>query len=107
MKIPFLAAVVLYINETKPDLTDAVLAAVGPQIQSAVVTGAWRDFKLRLRFIACLQVLFEGEGAFPLLDELFERAVDLQTASSEDVWNIIPLSSTIRPRTNLQICPSP
>ena len=47
--------------------------------------GAWREVKLVLRFLACLQGLLEGEGVFPILEDLFSRAVDLQTASSEDV----------------------
>lgn len=38
-----------------------------------------------LRFLACLEGIFEGEGMLPLLDELFSRAVELQTASDEDV----------------------
>lgn len=29
--------------------------------------------------------MLEGEGVFPVLEELFSRAADLQTASSEDV----------------------
>lgn len=41
--------------------------------------------KLVLRFLACLQGVLDGDGVFPILDELFSRAVDLQTASSEDV----------------------
>ena len=47
--------------------------------------GAWREVKLVLRFLACLQGLLDGEGVFPILEDLFSRAVDLQTASSEDV----------------------
>lgn len=53
--------------------------------QEKLETGNWRIFKLLLRFLACLQGLFEGEGIFSVLDELFSRAVDLQAASSEDV----------------------
>ena len=29
--------------------------------------------------------MFEGDGIFAILEELFNRAVDLQTESSEDV----------------------
>lgn len=46
--------------------------------------GLWRDAKLLLRFLGCLQILFEGDGIFATLEELFGRAVDCQTASSED-----------------------
>ena len=41
--------------------------------------------KLYLKFLACLQACLEGDGVFPLLEELFSRAADLQTASSDDV----------------------
>ena len=53
--------------------------------QDYLEAGQWREVKLVLRFLACLQGLLEEDGIFPLLEELFSRAVDLQTASSEDV----------------------
>lgn len=53
--------------------------------QDYLEAGHWREVKLVLRFLACLQGLLEEDGIFPLLEELFSRAVDLQTASSEDV----------------------
>lgn len=56
----------------------------GESLQVALDDGEWREVKLLVRFLSCLQGLFEGEGVFPLLEELFARAVDLQTASSED-----------------------
>ena len=42
-----------------------------------------------------MQDILEGDGVFPILDELFSRAADLQTASSEDVSER-PLLSPIR-----------
>ncbi|ODH48126.1 hypothetical protein GX48_05721 [Paracoccidioides brasiliensis] len=84
LKIPFVAATVLTANTMKPELAAEVLKKVGEIAQSHIKAGNWRDVKLVLRFLACLQGLFEGEGIFPLLEELFSRAVDLQTASSED-----------------------
>jgi nuclear cap-binding protein subunit 1 len=47
--------------------------------------GSWREVKLLLRFLGCLQDLYDGDGVFAILDELFLRAVDLQVASPEDV----------------------
>jgi nuclear cap-binding protein subunit 1 len=38
-----------------------------------------------MRLLGCLQGLFEGDGIFPLLEQFFERAADLQMQSSEDV----------------------
>jgi len=84
-KIPFIAAVVLVINTQKPELATQVLIKAGEVAQSYIDAGAWREVKLLLRFLACMQGLFEGEGIFPILEDLFSRAVDLQTASSEDV----------------------
>ena len=54
-------------------------------MQEHLEAGAWREVKLVLRLLACLQGVLEGDGVFPILEELFSRAVDLQTASSEDV----------------------
>ena len=62
-----------------------VLVKSGECLQKYVDDGAWREVKLLLRFLGCLQCVFEGDGIFPVLEELFARAVDLQTASSEDV----------------------
>ena len=47
--------------------------------------GEWREVKLYLRLLGCLQGMFDGDGVFPILDELFSRAADLQMKSSEDV----------------------
>lgn len=58
-------------------------------IQEYLEAGHWRPVKLVLRFLACLQGLLEEDGVFPLLEELFSRAVDLQTASSEDVSTLL------------------
>ena len=84
-KIPFIAAIVLVINPSKPEIAQEILGKTGSVIQEHLEVGAWREVKLVLRFLGCLQGLLEGDGVFPILEELFSRAVDLQTASSEDV----------------------
>lgn len=84
-KIPFVAAVVLYGNAEKSSMAQDIIKSAGEKLQEALQAGQWRDFKLLLRFLACLSPLFEEDGVMPILDELFSRAVDLQTASSEDV----------------------
>ena len=66
-------------------MTGEILAKVESKLQSFLKAGQWREVKLLLRFLGCLQGLFTGDGVFPILGELFDRAVDLQTASSEDV----------------------
>lgn len=95
-KIPFIAAIVLVANSQKSEVAVEVLKKAGEAAQNYVNIGAWRELKLILRFLGCLQGLFEGDGIFPILDELFARAVDLQTASSEDVSIsiLIPMKRT-------------
>ena len=85
LKIPYLAAIVVVINRKKPEVTEEVLAKVGSNLQDSLKDGEWRRVKLLLRFLGCLQGSLQGDGVFPILGELFDRAVDLQTASSEDV----------------------
>jgi nuclear cap-binding protein subunit 1 len=85
MKIPFVAAITLVTHNLKPELGAEVLKKASELLQKYIDTGAWREVKLLVRFFGCLQAMFEGDGVFPLLEEFFARAVDLQTASSEDV----------------------
>ena len=66
-----------------------MLKAASEAAQKHIDAGAWREVKLVLRFLGCLQCIYEGDGVFPLLEELFARAVDLQTASSEDVSGLL------------------
>ncbi|MCJ1395246.1 hypothetical protein MMC18_008130 [Xylographa bjoerkii] len=83
-KIPFVAAIVLAANPQKPEVAQEMLSRAGKAFQEYLQAGAWREIKLILRFLACLQGLLEGEGVFSILEDLFSTAVDLQTASSED-----------------------
>ena len=85
LKTPFVAAVVLVINTLKQELVDEILARLAHAVEEKIGQGEWRGVKLYLKFLACLQSLLEGDGVFPLLEELFSRAADLQTASSDDV----------------------
>ena len=87
LKTPFLAAVVLVANTLKPEIVDLVLARLAKALEQNIAKGEWREVKLHLKFLACLQGCLEGDGVFPLLEELFSRAADLQTASSDDVSN--------------------
>lgn len=85
LKIPFVAAIVLLANVHKPELTTDVLAKIGESLQRQLDQGVWREVKLYLRFLSCLQGMLEGDGVFTILEELFSRAADLQMKSSEDV----------------------
>lgn len=85
LKIPFVAAIVISISPQKPEVVQELLNMAAKAMQEYLEGGHWREVKLVLRLLACLQGLLEEDGVFPLLEELFSRAVDLQTASSEDV----------------------
>jgi len=85
MKIPFVAAAALAAHNLKPELGSEMLSKASNALQKYIDSGSWRETKLLLRFLGGLQPVFEGDGIFPLLEELFARAVDLQTTSSEDV----------------------
>lgn len=75
----------MHANEHKPEVAAEILKRTADFCQEHVEAGNWRQVKLILRFLACLSGLYSDDGVFPILDELFNRAVDLQTASAEDV----------------------
>lgn len=85
LKTPFVAAVVLVGNTLQPGIVDIILSRIASSLETRIALGEWREVKLHLKFLACLQSCLEGDGVFPILEELFNRAADLQTASSEDV----------------------
>ncbi|KAI5285597.1 hypothetical protein KEM54_000442 [Ascosphaera aggregata] len=84
LKIPFIASVILTLNILKPETVSEFLQHAKNTTQSYIERGLWREVKLLFRLLGCLQSLFEGDGIFSLLETLFSRSVDLQTASSED-----------------------
>ncbi|KAH6652221.1 cap binding protein [Truncatella angustata] len=84
LKTPFVAAVVLIANSLRPDVAADVLAKIIPLIEEQINIGDWRNVKLHLKLLACLQSCLEGDGLFPVLEELLDRAVELQTSSSDD-----------------------
>lgn len=86
-KIPFLAAIVFYANPNKPEISQEALKRVSARAQDALNAGQWKEFKLMLRFFACIQSLFEGDGVFTILQQLFDNAADLQSADENDVWS--------------------
>jgi nuclear cap-binding protein subunit 1 len=87
-KIPFVAAVAFYGNDVKPEITTEAMKRVGDRAQEALNAGEWKDFKLLLRFFACLQALYQDDGIFTFLGQLFDTVVDLQSANENDVVGI-------------------
>jgi nuclear cap-binding protein subunit 1 len=84
-KIPFVAAVALYGNDVNPAITEEALKRVAARTQEALNTGQWTEFKLMLRFLACMQSLYQDTGIFAFLGQLFDTVVDLQSANENDV----------------------
>ncbi|KAF2114969.1 cap binding protein [Lophiotrema nucula] len=87
-KIPFVAAVAFYGNDIKSDIAADAIKRVADRAQTALNAGQWKEFKLLLRSLACLQPLFEEDGVFALLRQLFDTVVDLQSANESDVVGI-------------------
>ncbi|KAL1608825.1 Nuclear cap-binding protein subunit 1 [Nothophoma quercina] len=87
-KIPFVAAVAFYGNDVKPEITIEAMKRVGDRAQAALDAGEWKELKLLLRFFACLQSLYQDDGIFTFLGELFDKIVDLQTQNENDVVGI-------------------
>lgn len=85
LKIPFIAAVVLYANDLNADVSKELIARTNKRMAYTLELGEWRDFKLLLRFQACLQGILEGNGVFQILNQLFDWVIDLQSSSAEDV----------------------
>lgn len=83
-----MAGVVLYANADNAEVTKDIISRAAPQLQEFLHAGQWREFKLMLRFLACLSQLYGEDGIIPILDELFNRAVDLQTDSPDDAVGI-------------------
>lgn len=87
LKIPFVAATVLLLNGLNrgEEAVAEVLARSVRETESLVKEGEWRGVKCLLKFLGGLQGLLGDEGVFPVLTDLLDRSLDLQTASSDDV----------------------
>lgn len=84
-KIPFVAAVAYYGNQVKAEIAMEAIKRAANKLQEAFNAGKWKEFKLFLRFFACLQPLFEDDGIFAFLGQIFDTVVDLQSANENDV----------------------
>lgn len=84
-KIPFVAAVILVANTMRQDLVQEVLSRAATGINNAIAKGEWREVKLYMKFLGSLQGLFEGDGIFPVLQDILSKAIDLQTENNEEV----------------------
>lgn len=87
-KIPFAAAVIFYGNQAKIEIASEAIKLVADRLQETFNAGQWKEFKLFLRFLACLQPLFEDDGILAFLGVLFDTVVDLQSANENDVGQL-------------------
>lgn len=85
LKLPFIIGVIYVLNLTEYELVEEIVLNTATSLQTSLATGSWRSLKLQLRFLGCLQLALEGEGVFPILGQLFEAAVVLQSALEDDV----------------------
>lgn len=96
-KIPFVAGFITVLNGLKgvaepgaeskgagAEIVQEVMNKAAKATENGLAKGEWREVKLLLKFLGSLQGLYDDEGVWPVLEELFSRAVDLQTASSDD-----------------------
>lgn len=84
-KTPFLAAVVVTVNTLKSELAAELLARAAERTNLKIKEGEWREVKLLMKFLGSLQGLLEGDGVWSVLQDLFTKAVDLQTENNEEV----------------------
>ena len=84
-KIPFVAAVVLIVNTMRGDMAEEILGRAAAATNIAIAKGEWREVKLYMKFLGSLQGLLEGDGIFPVLQDILTKAVDLQTENNEEV----------------------
>lgn len=69
-------------------MVKTLLEKLAQTAQRQLKAGHWTSFKHTLRFLACIQDLFSDLGIFGTLKELFERTIDLQSESPDDVLGL-------------------
>lgn len=83
-KIPFVAAVLLVVNTMRQDIVQEILVRAAAGTNNAIARGEWREVKLYMKLLGSLQGLLDGDGVFPVLQDILTKAVDLQTENNED-----------------------
>ena len=61
---------------------------VGDRAQEALNAGEWKEFKLLLRFFACLQSLYEDDGVFTFLGSWNAYWWPLVSATRSDMYTL-------------------
>jgi nuclear cap-binding protein subunit 1 len=84
-KTPFVAAVLLTVNTMRQEIVQEILTRATAGTNNAIIKGEWREVKLYMKFLGSLQGLLDGDGIFPVLQDILTKAVDLQTENNEEV----------------------
>lgn len=84
-KTPFVAAVVLNVNTLRSEVVGEIVTRVAERVNARIGEGEWREVKLLLKLVAGLQGVLVGEGVWSVLQDVFTKAIDLQTENSEEV----------------------
>ena len=66
-------------------MVDELLTRAAARTNAKIREGEWREVKLLMKFLGGLQGLLEGEGVWAVLQDIFTKAVDLQTENNEEV----------------------
>lgn len=78
-----MAAVVRVANAENPDAGRAVVDHMTTALQSYLQNGAFKNFKLVMRFFACLGDVMGDHGVAPVLDELIDRLPTYHSEGNE------------------------
>lgn len=68
----------MLINTTTPEMATLIIEEMAKLATEDLEKGELTAFKLRLRFFGCLQGILEGDGIFPTLNDVVEKARILQ-----------------------------
>lgn len=82
-KIPFVATIVRVANVANEELGKATIEHFGAELQRYWKGGAFTQFKLVLRFFACLGDMVGADGIYPMLEQLWTKLEAYNTEGNE------------------------
>lgn len=82
-KIPFVATIVRVANVANEELGKATIEHFGAELQRYWKGGAFTQFKLVLRFFACLGDMVGADGIYPMLEQLWTKLEVYNTEGNE------------------------
>jgi hypothetical protein len=79
-KIPFVAALALVINSQNAEAGKLILDEFSKATQAYLTEGLLTRTKLLLRFFGCVQGMLEGDGVYPVLNAIVDKAAAVLSA---------------------------